>query len=280
MNSALRPMSTAEVLDRTFYLYRSNFVLFMGISLVAHLLPLAMRLAILGAYGVHGIQGFALAAHPGRLLAIFLTGIVMYVVVYALVSGATVHAASLVNLGRKTSVHRSYTEIQHIFFSIFRIVTSVSIRAIGPFIAFYVLLVAAFLAVVGVLPSRGMNAMLDLAIPILLAAFFVALVWMIYLLSKYALAVPACALEKLSATNAMKRSRFLTKKSLGRNALVMILTGAIAYALAYLFQLPVYIAHDTWIPPRIPGGLFLNFAQLLWTYFADFAAAPLEHRHQ
>ena len=51
MNSALRPMSTAEVLDRTFHLYRNNFVLFVGISMVAYILRLVMPLAMLGVFG-------------------------------------------------------------------------------------------------------------------------------------------------------------------------------------------------------------------------------------
>jgi len=33
MNTALRPMSTGEVLDRTFNLYRNHFLLFSGIAI-------------------------------------------------------------------------------------------------------------------------------------------------------------------------------------------------------------------------------------------------------
>jgi len=32
-HTSLRPMSTSQVLDRTFFLYRKNFVLFAGIAL-------------------------------------------------------------------------------------------------------------------------------------------------------------------------------------------------------------------------------------------------------
>src|SRR5256885_8854898 len=34
MDLALRPMSTSQVLDRTFYLYRNHFVLFAGIAII------------------------------------------------------------------------------------------------------------------------------------------------------------------------------------------------------------------------------------------------------
>src|SRR5260370_21458674 len=41
----LRPLSIGELLDRTFSLYRRNFLLFIGISAIPQLLVLAMRLA-------------------------------------------------------------------------------------------------------------------------------------------------------------------------------------------------------------------------------------------
>src|SRR5258708_5060049 len=51
MDSTLRPMSTSQVLDRTFYLYGKNFVLFMGIALVAPALSLISRLVQLAIFG-------------------------------------------------------------------------------------------------------------------------------------------------------------------------------------------------------------------------------------
>src|SRR5271168_4985940 len=40
----LRPLSVGELLDRTFSLYRQNFLLFFGISAIPHLLVLAVQL--------------------------------------------------------------------------------------------------------------------------------------------------------------------------------------------------------------------------------------------
>src|SRR5258708_39646612 len=40
----LRPLSIGEILDRTFSLYRRNFLLFIGISALPQLLVLALRL--------------------------------------------------------------------------------------------------------------------------------------------------------------------------------------------------------------------------------------------
>ena len=41
----LRPLSVGEILDRTFTLYRGNFILFAGISAIPHILTLALSLA-------------------------------------------------------------------------------------------------------------------------------------------------------------------------------------------------------------------------------------------
>ena len=43
MTTALRPLSTGELLDRTFSLYRSHFGLFLGIFALPHLVVLAFQ---------------------------------------------------------------------------------------------------------------------------------------------------------------------------------------------------------------------------------------------
>ncbi|MGC2183081.1 MAG: hypothetical protein WA637_07375, partial [Terriglobales bacterium] len=45
MFSDLRPLSLGELLDRSFFLYRKNFMLFVGIIALPHLVLLAFQLA-------------------------------------------------------------------------------------------------------------------------------------------------------------------------------------------------------------------------------------------
>ena len=40
----LRPLSLGEILDRTFTLYRRNFLLFLGITAIPHLLTLGLNI--------------------------------------------------------------------------------------------------------------------------------------------------------------------------------------------------------------------------------------------
>ena len=42
----LRPLSLGELLDRTFFLYRRHFLLFIGIASIPYLLLLAILLAL------------------------------------------------------------------------------------------------------------------------------------------------------------------------------------------------------------------------------------------
>ena len=275
MNSALRPMSTGEVLDRTFYLYRNNFILFAGITLVASILSLVVRLAMLGIVGSDSLQGNS----PNFSLSTFLLNMavswVVYLVVHSLASGATVHAVSLVHLGRSASIHQSYSEIKFLFLRIFNIVVSVFIRAVGPLIIIYALLFA--IAISLTQAARGNPASSTVIAGAFLALFLfvallVCLVWMVRTFARYAFAVPACAIEKVSAGDALKRSKFLTKKSIGRVVLVFLLTGIIALALGYVFQLPIYLAHKSfWMTPR----MHLSLPYVIGAYVADFLAGSM-----
>ena len=267
-------MSTGEVLDRTFYLYRNHFMLFAGITLVASIFSLAVRLFMLSVAGAETVQGNAIAS-PGIFLVTIVVSAVTYLVVHSLASGATVHAVSLVHLDRSASIHQSYSEIKSLFFRIFNIVVSVFIRAMGPAIIVYALLFGIAISLTQAAKGTpGTNAVIMAAVMAiaLFVGFIVSLVWMIRTFARYAFAVPACAIEKVSAGDAMKRSKFLTKKSIGRVVLVFLLTGLIALALGYVFQLPVYLANGSFImTPR----MHLSLPYVVALYIADFLAGSL-----
>jgi membrane-anchored glycerophosphoryl diester phosphodiesterase (GDPDase) len=92
-----------------------------------------------------------------------------------------------------------------------------------------------------------------------------ATVWSIRIFCRNSLAVPACLLERLPARQALKRSRWLTKKSLGRHFLVFLLTGLLAGALFYAFLVPGMFAAG-----KIPTAIIIG-----WQALAAFAALAL-----
>lgn len=107
MTTALRPLSTGELLDRTFSLYRSHFGLFVGIFALPHLVVLAFQ-----------CLGVAVR-HPGNQLADLGTqffwsmgALFLTVIVSAASQAATVVAVSQVHLDRPASVSDSFSRVR------------------------------------------------------------------------------------------------------------------------------------------------------------------------
>src|SRR5215471_19048923 len=121
MDLTLRPMSTSQVLDRTFSLYRKNFLLFAGITALPPGLILIGQLLLLlvtrpgpggpmesgdpvkmgAAIGAAALGGLV-------LLALALAG-------YAFAAGATVYAVSRVHLGHSATIAECYRLIKPYF---------------------------------------------------------------------------------------------------------------------------------------------------------------------
>ena len=107
MTTALRPLSTGELLDRTFSLYRSHFGLFVGIFALPHLVVLAFQCV-----------GLAVQS-PGNQIANVLSTLffsmgaaLLTVIVSAASQAATVVAVSNVHLDRPASVGDSFSRVK------------------------------------------------------------------------------------------------------------------------------------------------------------------------
>jgi hypothetical protein len=101
LSTALRPLSTGELLDRTFSLYRTHFVLFVGIFALPHLCVLAFQLLALG----FPTPLFQVFAGVGVLL--------LTVLVSAASQAATVVAVSQVHLDRAAGIFESYSKVKN-----------------------------------------------------------------------------------------------------------------------------------------------------------------------
>jgi hypothetical protein len=102
MPSDLRPLSLGELLDRTFFLYRQHFLLFVGIVALPHLVLLAFQLA-----GV-ALQPGRPAGFTGTSLVWTLATFVVSLAAVAASQGATVIAVSHVHLDRPISIAESF----------------------------------------------------------------------------------------------------------------------------------------------------------------------------
>src|ERR1700716_4013495 len=102
MTTSLRPMSLGELLDRSFFLYRKRFALFVGIIALPHLVLLAFQLI-----GVAIGRGMTTTFTAMGLVWLLAT-MVLYLGASAASQGATVVAVSKVHLGTGTSISEAF----------------------------------------------------------------------------------------------------------------------------------------------------------------------------
>ncbi len=107
MTTALRPLSTGELLDRTFSLYRSHFGLFLGIFALPYMVVLAFQLV-----------GLVFQSSVPKLSNILLTlawslgAGILTLTVSAVSEAATVIAVSNLQLGRPATVTDSFSKVK------------------------------------------------------------------------------------------------------------------------------------------------------------------------
>jgi hypothetical protein len=203
----LRPLSLGEILDRTFSIYRRNFLLFVGITAIPQLLVLALQLAQVFVTTSGGLR----KTPPGNLLALgaigllaFLMGIIVYLVAYLFAHGGTVYAVSELYLGRTASISGSLRWMRGKAPSLF-----------------------------GVLMLNGLAvgfSLLCLIVP------------GIYVACRLMTCVPAALLEDLGARDSLERSWSLTKDNAGRAFVIFLLYLALLYGALLLFSFPFLIA--------------------------------------
>jgi len=280
MDTALRPMSTSQVLDRTFSLYRNNFFLFAGIALITPALKLVAVLAQLAIFGPLFVpnQGkFDPQLFQQLMVKSVIAmgvGVIVYVIGTAFASSATIYAVSMVHLGKTTTIQESYAKIRSIVWRILGLLIRVFFLALWPFIAGYTLILVAGLAIVALRRNAGASvAILGGIIGLVAFATIVGgLVWMIIAFCRYALAVPACTLERLPAKISVIRSKFLTDGCKGSILLIYILTGLMTAALTYVLQLPALFASKIMF---FNASAHMGMGALVWIYVADFLGGAI-----
>lgn len=204
----LRPLSLGEILDRTFSLYRRNFVLFMGITALPHLLTLALNLAQAAAVkppvSTTARAAGQLPTPSNGLMAFgivgFFIGVIIYFVTYLFAQGGTVFAVSELYLGRKTTIGASFARMRGQLGNLF-----------------------------------GVTCLNGLAI---MGGFILLIIPGIYIACRLLVAVPSALLEDLGARASLERSWNLTKDYAGRSFVIYVLYIILIYAAMFLFLMP------------------------------------------
>lgn len=209
-NLDLRPLSVGEILDRTFTLYRNYFILFLGISVIPHILVLALNLAqvflmystglAVPSTGHTHTPHLPTAGAMGGYFGLAFLGIIVTFISLLLSQGATVIAVSELYLGRTTTIADSFRRVFGRLGTLF-----------------------------GVLILNGLAMM---------AGFLLFIFPGFYVMCRFLIGVPVALLENMYSHAALERSWELTRDNAGRAFLVILLYFALNMAAAMLFAFP------------------------------------------
>ncbi|HWZ43634.1 MAG TPA: glycerophosphoryl diester phosphodiesterase membrane domain-containing protein [Candidatus Saccharimonadales bacterium] len=275
MDLSLRPMSTSQVLDKTFGLYRENFLLFAGIAVLPPACVLVFNFLTLGfSNAMTGSPAAALAA----VAVIALAGLgvtVLWLMGYALASGASAYAVSRFYLGYGTTIGEAYRLMKPYFLRVVGIILLFSVvMAIAGIALGIVLVICVVVLSIGLGVSVGFGAKSAAAAPIALIVMIIVLlipvvVVLLYLWAIFAFSVPACVLEKLGVLESMQRSMALTQGARWRLVLVYVLWIVLSLVVSAALSIPYYIGLARMIATSNPAVLR---PYLIWQYLSQFVA--------
>lgn len=201
----LRPLELGELLDRTFTIYRRQFLTFV-IIVAAPYLVLVLCMVPIGILAPAMVKpGAGAAFSPAFVLAMVIT-VVLYLLAYAASHAASFFAASDAYLDRAVTVAGAYRQAKEKIGRLINTALTVGIRVLGGFI---------LLIVPGII-----------------------------VMCRASVAVPAAMLEDLSASDAFRRSWELTKGFAGRAGAILGLSFIISMVAQYILQFPLQLAAE------------------------------------
>jgi hypothetical protein len=243
----LRPLTTGELLDRTFYLYRANFWLFAGLAAIAAAVNTVASLAQLGymrATGMtqptifNGAPGHAAGANGVMqsvvIMAIAMFSSLVYLAVYSVTQAATTSAVTALYLGDTTSMGKSLNAVKGHWFrfvliALWQIWSSMWAPILSGIAG------AALGSGIALLGGRSASLALGLIFGLVMVA---GVVYGAIAYIRNSFAVPASVMEDLTVRKAMRRSKNLTSGSKGRIFLLFLCVFAM-YMVAIAIAMPL-----------------------------------------
>jgi hypothetical protein len=266
MTELLRPMSTGELMDRTFALYRKHFKLFVGIATLGPAANLIFQLLILGSVGIPAANtprtDVLSAASVGLSM---LAGFLIMWVGIAIAHAATVKAVAAVHLGRVTTIAESYRSLKGKIWRVLLIFLLVAILSTLAAMAVIILaVVVGSLAFTGMAQAGRLGTVLGGLVTLGVAIVGGILALAVYV--RYALSIAACVVEDQRVIASLKRSSFLSKGSRGRILAVYMVFGFLGVVFAIVLG-GLVGALGTLIPSLI--------VRLILNYITGFVAGSL-----
>jgi hypothetical protein len=250
METNLRPLSLGEILDRTAQLYRTNFVLFAGISAVYAGVLLVLNLVQLG------LTALLTSLHMTQQLPWFLIGWALLILPLIFIcTGAAMaannRAVAWVNMGQPATIRSAYMSILPRlgrYLWLMTIAAFICYLPLALILLIYLVFMVAYAGSKGLLTHAvaGGDPQAAIVIAVATVVFFVlslpALIYAVWMALRYSLAIPASVVEDLKARKALRRSVELTQGSRGRIFVLGLLIAVIQTGLVLVTQLFFIIA--------------------------------------
>ena len=248
MAAATPPLSLGEILDRTVQLYRRNFLLFMGISL----LPAAFNVLVAGSVSIFFTSRAAVFQTPAGAQALlgliavlalfFVAGVPLLIAIVSLALSALNHAAFLRNRGEASTIRSAYAYgLRHFWRYLGILGFQLLFAAILPGAVFAGVFFVGGM-VIALLATTGAGKALAVLFGVLaVALIFVLVAVAAWIWLRYCLAFPVCVTEDGKPWACMQRSSQLSKGSRGRIFVMYLLVLVLTWVAYYALTLPVDI---------------------------------------
>jgi len=260
---SLRPLTTGEVIDRTFALLRSHLWLFTGIALGPALVAL---LSNIGALILRHVLHLPVQAgvFTNSELAIFtVVSSIVTIAIYGSSQAASTSAVSAVYLGREATVRSSHEKsLEHW--------VRYPLLIMAQFVSAGWVTVAGYAALLGVVLGTKKLGMATNA-PVLGLIFLLIVLsfpYSIYRYIKVSLAIPSAVVEDLPVRASLKRSKALLVDRKGRIFMVFLLMGILYMVLGVALTVVMSLA--------MRGQIKMIVAESVTILFTFIASAFLQ----
>ena len=237
MNQPLRPMNLGEILDRTFQIYRSRCLVFVGIAALPALVMMGLHLTDFGWLHLYRLN--PAVSRTGTAVWNFALSLGYYhissIIGYSIYPAAVRQCSDAV-MNMRTSYVSSLRFVAARWWSYLW----VAILKLVAILLAPEALVAGIVFAFGTIADKT-NAPIDFPVIFLVIILPVlgGIVCFLWLGASFSLAVPAAALEQLKGVRAMRRSWSLSRESRMRIAIAWVLIFTVALTLGSGFQLLV-----------------------------------------
>ena len=279
---ALRPLSTGEVLDRTFVLYRRRFWLFAGIGMVPAGLLTLISIVRLIFFKVSHAPATAQAGAPTDVLAkamsnallmqaYLLPATLLFILVYGISNAATVHAVMQISTGMTTSAGSAYRAVRGRWLRWVGIAVRQFWSVFWPVLPSVAIVIGATVFLIPGARARGGLIVVGLQMLLAFLLGSAGLVLGVINLLRIMLAMPVGVQEGLGVNAAIRRSRVLVAGRKGRIFLLLLLV-YVLQIVAGSIQLPLVM-----IALRMHGAqqVLLETIELLIQFAATTLVGPV-----